>query len=111
MGKSLARLEEVRQLVRLGRHGRLTGHQRVIQVDLQDAVVGVLALGAALSTVLPAVGDRVFGLGCVLTAAWLLRDDVGRRMIRTSGLRRFLPALWHATDDAGLKLLRQQERR
>ena len=53
------------------------------------ALASVLALGAALSTVLPAVGDRVFGLGCVLTAAWLLRDDVGRRMIRTSGLRRF----------------------
>lgn len=49
----------------------------------------LLGLAAAVSLVLPAFGSRLFGLGCLLTAFWLFRDDVGRRMIRTEGLRRF----------------------
>lgn len=49
----------------------------------------LLGVSAALSLVLPTVGDRAFGFGCLLTAVWLLRDDIGRRMIRTDGLRRF----------------------
>lgn len=59
------------------------------------AVPTLLSLGSligassALALVVPAVGSRVLGVGCLLTAAWLLRDDVGRRMVRTSGLRRF----------------------
>ena len=59
------------------------------------AVPTLLTLGSligaasALALVVPAVGSRVLGVGCLLTAAWLLRDDVGRRMVRTSGLRRF----------------------
>ncbi|AQP52588.1 hypothetical protein BW733_11455 [Tessaracoccus flavescens] len=59
------------------------------------AVPTLLSLGSligassALALVVPAVGSRLLGVGCLLTAAWLLRDDVGRRMVRTSGLRRF----------------------
>ena len=53
------------------------------------ALATVVAAGAALSTALPPVGFRVLGLGCLLVAAWLIRDDVGRRMIRADGFRRF----------------------
>lgn len=53
------------------------------------ALVTLLGLSAVTSLVLPDLGARGFGLGCLLTAAWLVRDDVGRRMIRVAGLRRF----------------------
>lgn len=49
----------------------------------------LLSVGGITSIFAPAVGLRVLGLGAVLVALWLLRDDVGRRMVRTSGLRRF----------------------
>ncbi|HSO69002.1 MAG TPA: hypothetical protein VLQ67_05120 [Arachnia sp.] len=58
-------------------------------VPMLLALATVVALGAALATALPAVGYRVLGLGCLLVAAWLIRDDVGRRMIRGAGFRRF----------------------
>lgn len=58
-------------------------------VPMLLALATVVALGAALATALPAVGYRVLGLGCLLVAAWLIRDDVGRRMIRGTGFRRF----------------------
>lgn len=48
-----------------------------------------LVAAAAASLVWPDAGARGFGLGLVLTAAWLIRDDVPRRMIRTDGLRRY----------------------
>lgn len=49
----------------------------------------LLAVGGISSIFAPAVGLRILGLAALLVALWLLRDDVGRRMIRTSGLRRF----------------------
>ena len=49
----------------------------------------MLSAGGVISLLAPAVGLRVLGLAALLVALWLLRDDVGRRMIRTSGLRRF----------------------
>ncbi len=49
----------------------------------------VLAVGGMISIFSPAIGLRVLGLGAVLVAVWLLRDDVGARMIRASGLRRY----------------------
>ncbi|WP_233557820.1 hypothetical protein [Tessaracoccus antarcticus] len=52
-------------------------------------LVCLLSLGAITAVVAPAVGLRILGLGATLVAFWLLRDDVGRRMVRTSGLRRF----------------------
>jgi hypothetical protein len=65
---------------------QLTMGRRAVPTLL--ALGSLLALAAALSVAVPAVGYRLFGLGCALVALWLLRDDVGRRMIRTSGLRR-----------------------
>ncbi len=45
---------------------------------------------AASALVWADVGARLLGLGLVATAAWLARDDVARRMVRTTtGLRRY----------------------
>lgn len=49
----------------------------------------LVAASATLAVLWPVAAGRVFGLVVVLTALWLIRDDVGRRMIRTDGLRRF----------------------
>ena len=54
-------------------------------VGLASALVG----GAAATLLWPAVGSRIFGLAVLATAAWLMRDDVARRMVRTHGLRRY----------------------
>ncbi len=48
-----------------------------------------LALAAMASLLWPGAGDRLFGAGALAVALWLIRDDVGRRMIRTEGLRRY----------------------
>ncbi len=48
-----------------------------------------LALSAAASLAWPGIGERFFGAGVLAVALWLLRDDVGRRLIRTDGLRRY----------------------
>ncbi|WP_189587261.1 MULTISPECIES: hypothetical protein [Kocuria] len=48
-----------------------------------------LCVSAVAAVLWPEPGLRVLGALCVLTAAWLFRDDVGRRMIRTEGFRRF----------------------
>lgn len=48
-----------------------------------------VALAAASTLVWPDAGARAFGLGVLVVATWLLRDDVPRRMIRTVGLRRY----------------------
>ena len=53
------------------------------------ALACVLAIGGISSLVAPAIGLRVLGLAALLVALWLLRDDVGRRMVRAPGLRRF----------------------
>lgn len=56
-------------------------------------LVGVAAwlVMAAFSALLwPELGSRLLGIGLLATAAWLARDDVARRMVRsTTGLRRF----------------------
>lgn len=52
-------------------------------------VASALALFGALAVVVPPVGTRLFGATIIFTGVWLIRDDVGRRMIRTDGLRRF----------------------
>lgn len=48
-----------------------------------------LVAAAVASLLWPQVAVRAFGLGLMVTAAWLLRDDVARRMVRTDGLRRY----------------------
>lgn len=66
---------------------QLTMGRRAIPTLL--AVGSVLALSASLAVVTPQVGGRIFGAACLVTAVWLFRDDIGRRMVRTNGLRRF----------------------
>lgn len=55
-------------------------------VGLAAAVVG----SAASALVWPDIGARLLGGSIIATAVWLARDDVARRMVRTTtGLRRF----------------------
>lgn len=49
----------------------------------------VLGLSAVASLLWPDPGHRLLGAACIVTAVWLFRDDVGRRLIRTTGFRRF----------------------
>lgn len=51
-----------------------------------------LTLAALLTVAWPAGGTRVFGVVLLVLAAWLVRDDVARRFVRTEGLRRFAAA-------------------
>lgn len=59
------------------------------------AVPRLVVLTAALSmtsvaaVLWPEWGSRLVGALCLFTAVWLVRDDVGRRMLRTTGFRRF----------------------
>ena len=48
-----------------------------------------LSLSAVSALLWPGPGDRVFGAGVLFVALWLIRDDVGRRLIRGEGLRRY----------------------
>ncbi len=53
------------------------------------ALATLLSAGGVIGIFAPAVGLRILGAAALAVALWLLRDDVGRRMIRISGLRRF----------------------
>lgn len=72
-------------------------------------VSSAITLAAVASLVWPDAGARAFGACLIITSAWLVRDDVPRRMIRTDGLRRYNAAallagyLWLAV--AGLTWL------
>lgn len=48
-----------------------------------------IAFSAAATLAWPGTGERLFGAGVLAVALWLLRDDVGRRLILTDGLRRY----------------------
>ncbi|WP_298885853.1 hypothetical protein [uncultured Serinicoccus sp.] len=68
--------------------------------------------GAALAAVLwPATGGRLLGVSLLFLTAWLVRHDVARRLVRTSGLPRFAAAAlltgyaWLAVAGLGLVLL------
>lgn len=68
--------------------------------------------GAALAAVLwPATGGRLLGVSLLLLTAWLVRHDVARRLVRTSGLPRFAATAlltgyaWLAVAGLGLVLL------
>ena len=52
------------------------------------AIVALLVLATALAA-WPA-GQRLYGAALVLLAAWLLRQDVARRTVRTPGLTRYI---------------------
>ncbi|MDO5677773.1 MAG: hypothetical protein Q4G35_09755 [Propionibacteriaceae bacterium] len=66
---------------------QLTMGKRAIPLLL--ALGSVLGVAAVVSLFLPDLGARAVGLILIVIAAWLFRDDVGRRMIRTDGLRRY----------------------
>src|SRR5690606_18142896 len=59
----------------------------------------------------PTAGGRLLGVALVLLTAWLVRHDVARRLVRTSGLPRFAAAAlllgyaWLAVAGIGLALL------
>lgn len=52
-------------------------------------LASAVALTAAAGLVWADAGARLFGASVLATAAWLIRDDVARRMVRLDGLRRF----------------------
>lgn len=64
---------------------QLTMGQRAVPTLLIAATATATAAVATLLT--PNWGARALGFCCLLVALWLIRDDVGRRMIRTDGLR------------------------
>lgn len=51
-----------------------------------------LVLAATASLIWPDPASRVFGAFQLLTALWLIKDDVPRRLIRSKGLHRFTAA-------------------
>ena len=50
----------------------------------------VIVLGVTLSVAQAAVATRLFGLGLLGLAAWLLRYDIARKTVHQSGLTRFV---------------------
>lgn len=52
-------------------------------------LASALTLATIAATLWPTFGMRAFGLVIVTFVAWLVRDDVARRFIRTTGLRRY----------------------
>ena len=53
------------------------------------AVATAVTVSATASLLHPDAGARLLGATLLATAAWLVRDDVARRMIRTAGVRRY----------------------
>lgn len=53
-------------------------------------VLGLMALGAAVSAVEPAVGGALYGLSLGLLALWLMVFDVARRTLFANGLARYM---------------------
>jgi hypothetical protein len=76
----------VGERLELSRVVRLSDRARVALVG----VAGVFAAGVGLSVAAPGAGTRVAGLAMIGLAAWLSRNDVARRTVRTSGLPRFV---------------------
>lgn len=54
------------------------------------ALVGALTAGAAISAWRPVWGGVVFGLSLIGLAAWLMRYDIARRTVFSSGLSRYM---------------------
>jgi hypothetical protein len=50
----------------------------------------LIITGPAISLVRPEAGGRVFGVGLLLLSAWLVRYDVARRTVKTSGLTQYM---------------------
>lgn len=54
------------------------------------AIVALLLVGAAGTTVAPAAGGVVYGAALALLAGWLLRYDIARRTVHSHGLSRYM---------------------
>ncbi|WP_231874547.1 hypothetical protein [Azoarcus sp. KH32C] len=52
--------------------------------------VSVVSAGCLMSFYVPDVGNRVFGLGLLFLALWLVQYDIARHNVRQSGLTRFI---------------------
>ena len=63
---------------------QLTMGRRAVPTLVASAWLSLSAVSALLWP-----GDRIFGVGVLFVALWLIRDDVGRRLIRSEGLRRY----------------------
>lgn len=53
------------------------------------ALTCLLAVGGVVGLFAPGPGLRILGFATLAVALWLVRDDVGRKMVRSDGLRRF----------------------
>lgn len=53
------------------------------------ALTCLLVAASALSLALPSIGTRFVGAGLITTSVWLIRDDVGRRLVRLAGMQRY----------------------
>jgi hypothetical protein len=71
------------ELSRLGRPSRVAQRAFV-------AAAGVFCAGVAITLVAPDLGTRIGGAGLVALAAWLSRNDLARRTVRTPGVTRFI---------------------
>jgi hypothetical protein len=71
------------ELSRLGRPSRVAQRAFV-------AAAGVFCAGVAVTLVAPDLGTRIGGAGLVALAAWLSRNDLARRTVRTPGVTRFI---------------------
>lgn len=58
-------------------------------IPLLLALAVGLTTGASATLLWPDAGSRTFGMFVLATALWLLHDDVARRMVRVTGLRRY----------------------
>jgi len=68
--------------------------QRLSRKAILAFVISALVLcgGILASIIAPDPGVRMMGLGLLALAGWLLRYDVARRTVRTTGLPRFIGA-------------------
>jgi hypothetical protein len=78
----------VGERLELSRVRRLT---RLSEYLLVASVIIYLA-GVLLTTIQLDMGVRLFGVGAVLVALWLLRYDIARRTIQQQGLPRYIAA-------------------
>jgi hypothetical protein len=69
--------------------GRLLGESRLRQAAFA-AGMALFSLGCGIAPFQFQAGLSVLGLGALILAAWLLRNDVSRKTIRRPGLTRFI---------------------
>lgn len=76
----------VGERLELSRVGRLTRRAR----GAFAVAASAFGAGVALSLALPGLGFRLAGVGLLALAAWLARNDIARRTVRSGGVTRFI---------------------